>query len=398
MKRDWEKFPLRNIVEIASGQVDPRQAPYCDMIHVGGDNIESHSGKLLNLRTASEQGLISGKYRFDQRDVLYSKIRPALNKVVAPAFEGICSADIYPLRPINGRLCREYLVHLLRSDDFLAYTATCSSRTNIPKINRDALFAYEAVLPAMAEQRRIAAILDKADAIRRKREEGIRLTEELLRSTFLEMVGPANPDYITWPGHAVEELAASTANSMRTGPFGSTLLHSEFVHEGIAVLGIDNAVQNRFAWGERRFISTEKYNELKRYTALPGDVIVTIMGTTGRSAVVPDDLPTAITTKHLATITVNRAIISPQILSESIFRNPHVLHQIRAANRGAIMEGLNLAIIRKLIIHVPPIEVQDGYGLVRQQILKSEARRCNAAASASVLFDSLVHNAFRGQL
>ena len=123
------------------------------MIHVGGDNIESHSGKLLKLKTASEQGLISGKYRFDQRDVLYSKIRPALNKVVAPTFEGICSADIYPLRPINGKLCREYLVHLLRSDDFLEYTATCSSRTNIPKINRDALFAYEAVLPPLEEQR-----------------------------------------------------------------------------------------------------------------------------------------------------------------------------------------------------------------------------------------------------
>ena len=169
MMRDWERVTLGSVVEIASGQVDPRQVPYCDMIHVGGDNIESHSGKLLNLKTAGEQGLISGKYLFDRKDVLYSKIRPVLNKVVAPNFEGICSADIYPLRPINGKLCQEFLVHLLRSDDFLGYTATCSSRTNIPKINRDALFAYQAMLPPLPEQRRIAAILDKADAIRLKR-------------------------------------------------------------------------------------------------------------------------------------------------------------------------------------------------------------------------------------
>jgi type I restriction enzyme S subunit len=321
-----------------------------------------------------------------------------LNKVVAPDFEGICSADIYPLRPINGKLCKEYLVHLLRSDDFLRYTATCSSRTNIPKINRDALFAYQALLPPLSEQRRIAAILDKADAIRRKRAEGIRLTEELLRSTFLVIVGPANPQYLSWPSYRVEELAAPTKYSMRTGPFGSTLLHSEFVDEGIVVLGIDNAVQNRFAWGERRFITPEKYEGLERYTALPGDVIITIMGTTGRSAVLPDDLPTAITTKHLATITVNRDLILPEILSESIFLNPRVLAQIKAANRGAIMEGLNLGIIRKLSINAPPMAQQQRYRLIRRKLLENLGQRRRAFSESDELFNGLVQRAFRGEL
>ena len=195
MSEGWQRVQLGSIVEIASGQVDPREHPYCEMLHVGGDNIRSHTGELSDLKTAAEQGLISGKYLFDERDILYSKIRPALNKVVAPDFKGICSADIYPLRAINGKVCKSFLVHLLRSDDFLGYAASCSSRTNIPKINREALLTYEAALPPLSEQRRIAAILDKADVIRRKREEGIRLTEELLRSAFLEKFGDpvANP-------------------------------------------------------------------------------------------------------------------------------------------------------------------------------------------------------------
>ena len=107
-----KKVVLADVVKVASGQVDPREEPYCDMPHVGGDNIESHTGKLFGLKTARELNLISGKYAFDEHDVLYSKIRPALNKVAAPDFKGICSADIYPIRPLNGKLCREYLVYL----------------------------------------------------------------------------------------------------------------------------------------------------------------------------------------------------------------------------------------------------------------------------------------------
>src|SRR5262249_32821385 len=132
------------------------------------------------------------------------------------------------------------------------------SRTNLGTIALD--------VPPLPEQHCVADILDKADAIRRKRKEAIALTEQLLRSAFLEMVGPGAAGYGGWSVRSIESLAASGPSSMRTGPFGSDLLHSEFVEEGIAVLGIDNAVQNRFAWGEHRFITPEKYERLRRYT------------------------------------------------------------------------------------------------------------------------------------
>jgi len=154
-----EEVSLGEIVEVASGQVDPTQSPYCDLPHVGGENIESHTGKLRDVSTARELGLISGKYAFDEADVLYSKIRPALNKVAVPGFKGICSADIYPLRPSNGRLSPEYLANLLQTEAFIEYATKCSSRSKIPKVNRDELLAYEVPIPSRHEQQRIAACL-----------------------------------------------------------------------------------------------------------------------------------------------------------------------------------------------------------------------------------------------
>ncbi|MCG8557124.1 MAG: restriction endonuclease subunit S [Proteobacteria bacterium] len=389
---------LGDVIDVASGQIDPREEPYCDMPHVGGDNIKSGTGELFNLRTARELNLISGKYVFGPDDVLYSKIRPALNKVALPDFEGICSADMYPLRPHPERMHRRFLAYLLRHDQFLSFAAKHSSRTNIPKLNRPALLSFEFRLPPLPEQRRIAEILDKADAIRRKRKEAIALTEDLLRSAFLEMVGPCAKTYDTWPEASFESLAVPEKGSMRTGPFGSDLKHSEFVDEGVAVLGIDNAVQNRFAWGERRFITQKKYERLTRYTVRPHDVIVTIMGTTGRSAVVPADIPLAITTKHLATITLNRDVAEPEFVAQAIHRHPAILAQIHQANRGAIMSGLNLGLIKSLVVRLPPIEIQRAFGAFTKRLRDSLENQEAARSESEDLFGSLVGRAFSGKL
>ena len=162
-KGEWETLPLGRIVKVTSGQVDPTKSPYCDLPHVGGENIESHTGTIWDVKTAKELQLKSGKYAFDENDVLYSKIRPALNKVAAPDFKGICSADIYPIRPSNRDLRRDYLFYLLLSDAFLEHAKKHSDRSKIPKINRDTLLAYTVSSPIPSEQHRIAACLTTFD-------------------------------------------------------------------------------------------------------------------------------------------------------------------------------------------------------------------------------------------
>lgn len=186
---------------------------------------------------------------------------------------------------------------------------------------------------------------------------------------------------------------------MRTGPFGSNLLHSEFTSEGdVAVLGIDNAVQNRFAWGERRFISDEKYQELQSYRVFPGDVIVTIMGTIGRSAVIPDDIPVAINTKHLAAITLNREVANPLFLSYSIHSSPFVRKQFASKNRGAIMSGLNLGLIKETKIKRPPIELQNRFADIHGQVDQLRSSYLQSLCNLEALYGALSQQAFKGEL
>ena len=134
------------------------------------------------------------------------------------------------------------------------------------------------------------------------------------------------------------------------------------MHNLILLLtGIDNAVQNKFAWDRRRYITEEKYQKLKRYTLFPNDVVITIMATTGRSAVIPENIPLSINTKHLAAITLDLHKANPYFISYSIHSDPRIVDQIIGKNRGAIMPGLNLGIIKDLEFTLPPIELQNKF-------------------------------------
>jgi type I restriction enzyme S subunit len=168
----WEVVRLSDSVSITNGQIDPGVPPFSEMLHVGPENIEPGTGRLLNLQTNSELRIHSGNYHFTADDVLYSKIRPYLNKVALPNFEGTCSADMYPLRAKNRQFVRSFLFQLLLSPQFNKQAISFQDRTGIPKINRAQLGSILLPKPNEAEQLEIADTLSlcdrRGDAIQQK--------------------------------------------------------------------------------------------------------------------------------------------------------------------------------------------------------------------------------------
>jgi type I restriction enzyme S subunit len=158
--KGWVEKKLSEVCEITSKLVDPRKKEFLDLTHVGAGNIESQTGAFVDLMTAREEGLISGKFLFDPSMVLYSKIRPYLMKAARPDFSGLCSADMYPLAPFPTEITRDYLFHLLMSKGFTDYAIQGSARAGMPKVNREHLFEFKVWLPPVTLQKDLAEKLD----------------------------------------------------------------------------------------------------------------------------------------------------------------------------------------------------------------------------------------------
>jgi len=155
----WRWVKLGEVIEIVSGQVDPKESRYRNLPHVNGENIESGTGRLLAVRSAVEDRMTSGKYLFEAGVVLYSKLRPYLKKAAIADFRGLCSADMYPILPKPDELTLSFLLQIFLSEPFTTYAESESQRARMPKLNRDQLLAYSAPLPPLEDQRRIAGVL-----------------------------------------------------------------------------------------------------------------------------------------------------------------------------------------------------------------------------------------------
>ena len=154
---NWKTTRFDSVAAIRSNLVDP--AEYQSFPHIAPDNIEKKTGVLLEYHTIAEDGVTSGKHRFYSGQILYSKIRPYLSKAVVVDFDGLCSADMYPIEAYQNARC---LWYYMLSDEFLLQASTAGSRSVFPKINQKELSALTVHLPTNdREQEEIARILDE---------------------------------------------------------------------------------------------------------------------------------------------------------------------------------------------------------------------------------------------
>lgn len=185
----WQWCKFYEIANIASNLVSPDK--YLDLPHIAPNNIEKGNGKLLQYNSVRADNVISCNHHFFAGQILYSKIRPNLSKLVIVDFEGLCSADMYP---INSYIETSYLKLYMLSKIFLSYSTKNDTRVAMPKINQEELNNIPVPLPPKAEQKRIAAKVDElmqlCDKLENENNNAQKASSELLQSIMQKYFTP----------------------------------------------------------------------------------------------------------------------------------------------------------------------------------------------------------------
>ncbi|MFG2880236.1 restriction endonuclease subunit S [Streptomyces sp. NPDC048337] len=378
---EWKKFG--DVAHVASDLVDP--AKYRDSVHIAPNHIEPETGHLLPFKTIAEDGVESPKHRFRAGQILYSKIRPYLAKVTVPGVPGLCSADMYP---IDTSLVPRYLFRWMLHPQFTAAASRHEGRNVLPKINKAALSSLPVPVPPKADQERIAAVLDQADALRVKRRRSIALLDDLAQSIFVYMfAGDARP----WPIAAIEDLCSVVVDCVnRTAPVVDEVTPFRMIRT-------TNVRNGRIDLDDARYVNEETFHRWnRRATPRRGDVVFTREAPVGEAGIIETDDPVFLgqrlmlyrphpdrsTAAYLAT-----ALMSPQLRA-----------QYEQAGSGSTVKHLSLPTCRGLQVPAPPVGAQREFEARVAALQKQKAMHHAHLAALEELFTSLQQRAFSGTL
>ena len=257
-----------------------------------------------------------------------------------------------------------------------------------PNISQGIIRETQIPLPPLAEQKRIAAILDKADAIRRKRQQAIKLADDFLRSVFLDMFGDPVSNPKGWPCLKLESLVSKPIT------YG-ILKPEEFVPNGIPMLRIQDLTQGIIDTASEFHLVSEKLScQYKRTILEGGEIVISLVGSIGIVARVPYELHGANVHRNLGVIQLKDSSIAEYITS--FMQLPQFMQILERVSKGGVHKLLNLADVKEIEIPMPTLDVIEKYTEIKLH-LKGLVTKCESAKK-ELIFESLSQKAFSGQL
>lgn len=338
---------------------------------------------------------------FTDEDVLVAKITPCfengkISQVRTKNRFGFGSTEFHVIRAHKEKLDPRYLVNLLRCERILIegerkMTGSAGQR----RVPKHFLETLELPIPSLTNQKRIAAILDQADALRTTQRETLAQLDSLAQAIFVEMFGDPTNSVKKWEEKTIGEVA-SGKYGVKAGPFGSSLKKEDYSNGGYRVYGQEQVIAGRFDIGNY-YISEKKFKELQSCAVAEGDLLVSLVGTFGKVLIVPIGIEPGIINPRLLKITPNTEIIEPEYLANFIGLQSTQATFGKLAH-GGTMGILNAGILKQVKIIIPPLSLQKKFINRVQSVKLAQVASNSLLAELNTLFTSLQHRAFRGEL
>jgi len=327
-----------------------------------------------------------------KHDVMIGRYGPPVFQILK-GLEGAYNVALMKAKP-SEKVDKDYLYHFLKQDKLFRLIDGLSQRTaGQSGVDMDALKDYPMLLPPLNEQKRIVTILDKADAIRRKRQQGINLADDFLRSVFLDMFGDPVTNPKGWDVKSLKELT----NKLGSGstPRGGK---EAYIEQGISLIRSLNVHDNKFVHKNLAFISDEQAEKLKNVIIEKDDLLLNITGASVcRAALVDNDILPARVNQHVCIVRTKPEKVLPIFIARLITSSSYKQKIMSIASAGgATREALTKLQVESLDVIVPPIGVQERFESIVQSTLQLLQRAKNQ--SHQPLFESLSQKAFSGEL
>ncbi len=401
LPEDWQWVKARECLDVRDGTHDSPKYVSEGFPLVTSKNLVD--GKIdfstCNFISEEDHYAISKRSSVDEGDILYAMIGTIGNPVVVNKDCEFSIKNVALFKFNNENLFNRYFYHFLNSP-LAKNQFDANARGGTQKfVSLGNIRELEIPLPPLSEQKRIAAILDKADAIRRKRQQAIQLADDFLRAVFLDMFGDPETNPKNWSVRSVYEcLEKGEILEIQDGNHGNDHPKvSDFTSNGHPFITANVVRNGNILFDKCYYLSDEWLNKLRIGFAKPGDVLLSHKGSLGFTAVLDESFETYIFSPQTTYYRVNREVVDPEYL-KGYFNSAFFQRILAKSGIQSTRAYVGITRQKELPIMIPPIDIQRKYVTLIKKIRLLTNKVLISHDNSHNLFDSLSQKAFSGQL
>lgn len=384
-KRKWRMVKLKEVIIIDKKPILPNDIN--NEYYIGLEDINKETGVINTLRCANECDIKSNKFKFTSEHILYGKLRPNLNKVAVPNFNGVCSTDIYPIFTRKEKVFKRYVYHILHGHTFVQYASSRTNGANLPRVDEKIITDYEIPLPPLETQKQIAKTLDTVAELLAMRKQQLADLDNLIKSTFYDMFGDPAINERGWATGIIKDLAIKIQYGTSKKASSEKLPYP--------ILRMNNITyQGDMDFSDMKYIDLNEKDK-EKYLVHKGEMLFNRTNSkelVGKTAVYRKEMPMAYA-GYLVRLVPNERANSEFI---SAFLNSTYGKKLlfKMAKNIVGMANINANELGQIEIFIPPISLQTQFASIVTKIEEQKALVKKAIDETQYLFDSLMSQYF----